>query len=229
MPKCFNFAAARDWLYRQAFSRAGLRSTTTDLGEGTVMHCWVPKAHSPSKPNLLLIHGIGANAMWQWADFISPLIPHFNLYVPDLVFYGDSYTVRPERSEAFQARCVMGVMEAQGVLIKTMSVAGISYGGFVAYSMAAQFRERVERVVLCCAGVCMEEKDMEEGLFQVKSVDEAVSILLPQTPEMVKQLMRLTFVKANYKGIPSCFLSDFIDVSRPWPSPLHAWLIARGN
>ncbi|XP_062149399.1 uncharacterized protein LOC133858004 isoform X1 [Alnus glutinosa] len=212
MPKCFNFAAARDWLYRQAFSRAGLRSTTTDLGEGTVMHCWVPKAHSPSKPNLLLIHGIGANAMWQWADFISPLIPHFNLYVPDLVFYGDSYTVRPERSEAFQARCVMGVMEAQGVLIKTMSVAGISYGGFVAYSMAAQFRDRVERVVLCCAGVCMEEKDMEEGLFQVKSVDEAVSILLPQTPEMVKQLMRLTFVKANYKGIPSCFLSDFIDM-----------------
>ncbi|KAE7998055.1 hypothetical protein FH972_002633 [Carpinus fangiana] len=209
MPKCFSFTATRDWLHRHAFSKAGLRSTTTDLGDGTVMHCWVPKAYSPSKPNLVLIHGVGANAMWQWADFISPLIPHFNVYVPDLVFYGDSYTVRPERSEAFQARCLMGVLEAQGV-VKTVHVAGISYGGFVAYSMAAQFRERVERVVLCCAGVCMEEKDMDEGLFVVKSVDEAASILLPRTPEKMRQLLRLTFFKVNYKGVPSCFLNDFI-------------------
>lgn len=226
MTKCFSFTATRDWLHRQAFSKAGLRSTTTDLGDGTVMHCWVPKAYSPSKPNLVLIHGVGANAMWQWADFINPLIPHFNVYVPDLVFYGDSYTVRPERSEAFQARCLMGVLEAQGV-VKTVHVAGISYGGFVAYSMAAQFRERVERVVLCCAGVCMEEKDMDEGLFTVKSVDEAVSILLPRTPEKMRQLMRLTFFKINYKGVPSCFLNDFIHVSRSLVSAELTFLVYR--
>ncbi|KAF5480867.1 hypothetical protein F2P56_001576 [Juglans regia] len=209
MPKCFSFAVAGNWCYRYAFSNAGLRSTTTDLGDGTVMHCWVPKLHSQSKPNLLLIHGVGANAMWQWNNFISSLTPHFNVYVPDLVFFGDSYSTRSERSEAFQARCVMAVMEAQG-LVKTMSVAGISYGGIVAYSMAAQFGERVERLVLCCAGVCMEDKDMEEGMFQVKNVDEAISILLPRSPEKMRELMRLTFVKPNFKAVPSCFLNDFI-------------------
>lgn len=104
----------------------------------------------------------------------------------------------------------MGLMEANGV--RKMTVAGISYGGFVAYSMAAQFPEKVEKVVVCCAGVCMEEKDMDEGLFQVKSVDEAVSILLPQTPEKMKQLIKLTFVKPM-KVLPSCFLKDYIDVS----------------
>lgn len=91
-------------------------------------------------------------------------------------------------------------------------VVGISYGGFVGYSMAAQFPTVVDRLVLCCAGVCMEEKDMEEGLFQVKSVEEAMSILLPQTPEKVRDLMRLSFVKPA-KVMPSCFLEDFIDVS----------------
>lgn len=211
MGKCFSFIATRDWLYRCSFSNAGLKSTTTDLGEGTIMHCWVPKVYKGSKPTLLLIHGIGANAMWQWNDFISPLIAHFNVYVPDLVFFGDSYTTRPDRSESFQARCVMGLMEAQGVA-RTMSVVGMSYGGFVAYSMAAQYKERVKRVVLCCAGVSLEDKDMDEGLFQVRSVDEAVSILLPQNPEQVKQLMKLTFVKPNYKGVPSCCLNDFIDM-----------------
>ena len=104
----------------------------------------------------------------------------------------------------------MAVMEAHGV--SRMNVVGLSYGGFVAYSMAAQFPESVERLVLCCAGVCLEDKDMEEGMFKVRSVEEAVSILLPQTPEKVRELVKLTFVKP-VKFLPTCFLNDFIDVS----------------
>lgn len=104
----------------------------------------------------------------------------------------------------------MRAMEAMGV--RRMSVVGLSYGGFVGYSMAAQFPEAVERVVIGCAGVCLEEKDMDEGLFKVKSVDEAIAILLAQTPEKLRELMRLSFYKPA-KNVPSCFLSDFIDVS----------------
>ncbi|KAK6150401.1 hypothetical protein DH2020_015333 [Rehmannia glutinosa] len=210
MAKCFSFTASRDWCYRCSFSTAGLKSTTTDLGDGTVIHCWGPKTHRPNKPTLLLIHGIGANAMWQWNDFVSPLASKFNVYVPDLLFFGESYTTRPERSEAFQAESVMRAMEAMGVRGR-MRVVGLSYGGFVAYSMAAQFPDAVERVVIGCAGVCLEEKDMEDGLFRVKSVDEAIGILLAQTPEKLRELMRLSFYKP-VKNVPSCFLSDFIDV-----------------
>ncbi|KAL5556108.1 hypothetical protein UlMin_038344 [Ulmus minor] len=208
MARCFSLTAMRDRCFRYSFSTAGLKSTTTDLGDGTFMHCWVPKWRKENKPTLLLVHGIGANAMWQWNDFISPLVSHFNLYIPDLLFFGDSHTTRPERSEAFQARCVAALMESHGV--KSMNVIGISYGGFVGYSLAAQFKERVDRLVICCAGVCMEEKDMEKGLFQVKSVDEAVGILLPRTPEKVRDLIRLSFYKP-IKGVPSCFLDDFIE------------------
>ncbi|XVF58998.1 hypothetical protein PTKIN_Ptkin07bG0238600 [Pterospermum kingtungense] len=209
MAKCLSFTATRDWCYRYRFSNAGLRSSTTDLGDGTVMHAWAPKTHIQSKPTLVLVHGIGANAMWQWNDFISPLMSRFNVYVPDLLFFGESYTTRPERSEQFQAQCVMRVMEAHGVSV--MSVVGISYGGFVGYSMAAQFKERVEKLVLCCAGVCLEEKDMDEGMFKVRSVDEAVSILLPQTPDKIRELMKTSFYKPT-RGIPTCFLNDFIQV-----------------
>ncbi|KAI5324650.1 PREDICTED: monoacylglycerol lipase [Prunus dulcis] len=209
MPGCFSLTASRDRCFRYSFSSHGLKSTTTDLGEGTIMHCWVPKSHSQSKPTLLLIHGIGANAMWQWHEFVAPLASRFNLYIPDLIFFGDSFSTRPDRSETFQAQCVVGLLEAHGV--KKMSVAGISYGGFVAYSMAAQFGERIERLVLCCAGVCTEEKDMEKGMFQVRSVEEAVSILLPQRPQQVRQLLKISFHKPA-KNVPSCFLNDFIEV-----------------
>ncbi|XP_009789417.1 uncharacterized protein LOC107783584 [Nicotiana tabacum] len=209
MAKCCSFTASRNWCFKYSFSNSGLKSSTTDLTDGTIMHCWIPKTHKEKKPTLVLIHGIGANAMWQWNEFISPLSSRFNLYVPDLLFFGESYTTRPERSEFFQAQCVMRIMEVYGV--KKMTVVGLSYGGFVGYSMAVQFPEAVERVILGCSGVCLDEKDMEKGMFQVKSVDEAVSILLPQTPEKLRQLMKLSFYKPAQK-VPSCFLNDFIDV-----------------
>ncbi|XP_042023402.1 putative aminoacrylate hydrolase RutD [Salvia splendens] len=210
MGKCFSFTSSRDKCYRWSFSSAGLRSLTANLGDGTFIHSWGPKAHKPNKPTLVLLHGIGANAMWQWGDFVSPLSTKFNVYVPDLLFFGDSYTSRPERGEGFQAECVYRALVAAGVRGR-MSVVGLSYGGFVAYSMAALFPEAVERVVIGCAGVCLEERDMEEGMFRVRSVEEAIEILLAQTPEKLRELMRLSFYKPA-KNVPSCFLADFIHV-----------------
>lgn len=94
--------------------------------------------------------------------------------------------------------------------MKKMSVVGLSYGGFVAYDMAARYRECVEKVVICCAGVCLEEKDLKEGLFVVSNVDDAAKILLPQTAEQMRALMGYTFVKTPAKVLPSCLLTDFI-------------------
>ncbi|KAF8377316.1 hypothetical protein HHK36_030691 [Tetracentron sinense] len=210
MGKCFSFTALRNWCYRRSFANSGLRSTITDLGDGTVMHCWVPKTHKENKPTLLLVHGFGANAMWQWNDLLGEyFISHFNIYVPDLLFFGDSVTTRPERTESFQAQCVMRVMEAHGV--SRMILIGISYGGLVGYSLASQFPDAVERLVLCCAGVCLEEKDAREGQLKVWNSEEAESILLPQTPEKARELMQYSFFKP-LKIMPSCFLRDFIDV-----------------
>lgn len=207
---CFSFTASRDWFFRYSFSNASLRCIAIDIGHTTVMQCWVPKNRKPSKPNLLLLHGFGANAMWQFGEHLRHFTSRFNVYVPDLLFFGGSYTALPERTEAFQARCLMRLMEVHGV--RRMSVVGISYGGFVAYSLAVQFPKEVEKLVLCCTGVCVEEKDMEEGLFPVKNIDEAAEILLPQTPEKLRELLRFSFVKP-ITVVPSCFLSDFIQVS----------------
>lgn len=210
MSRCFSFTESKNSCYRSAFTKWGLRSTTTDLKDGTIMHCWVPKALGECKPNLLLIHGLGANALWQWADVVRHFIPFFNVYVPDLVFFGESVTTRPDRTESFQAQCVMRVMEAQSV--RKLSVVGLSYGGFVGYSVASQYPEAVERVVVCGSGICMEEKDLREGVFKVSDLEEAVTILVPQTPEKLRELTGYTFFRPPPVGlVPSCLLADFID------------------
>ncbi|XP_030537269.2 monoacylglycerol lipase ABHD6-like [Rhodamnia argentea] len=209
MSKCFSFTASRDWFYRYWFTKSGLRSVSTGLGDGTIMHCWVPKSRKPSKPNLVLVHGFGANAMWQYAEALHHFTPRYNVYVPDLIFFGRSYTSLPDRTESFQARCLMRLMGLQGV--ERMSMVGISYGGFVAYSMAVQYPQALDRLVLCCTGVCLEEKDLKAGLFPVKSLEEAKRVLMPQTPEKLRELMRVSFVRPA-TGVPSFFLSDFIKV-----------------
>ncbi|KAL2317699.1 hypothetical protein Fmac_031575 [Flemingia macrophylla] len=207
----FSVTETRNRCYRSAFSGSGLRSTVTDLKDGSVMQCWVPKALSEAKPNLLLIHGFGANALWQWGDIIRHVTPLFNVYVPDLLFFGASYSTRRDRTDRFQAECVVRVMEAQGV--RRVSLVGFSYGGFVAYCMAAMCGDvLVEKVVVCGSGVCMEERDLKEGLFPVTDLDEAADILVPRTPSKLLQLVRYTFFKPPpLAWLPSCFLHDFIE------------------
>ncbi|CAI0447822.1 unnamed protein product [Linum tenue] len=213
MPACFSLTETRNWCYRSAFSSSGLRSTVSDLQDGTVIHCWVPKSPDPTKPNLLLIHGFGANALWQWGDVIRHFVPHFNLYVPDLVFFGDSFTTRPDRTEGFQARSLMRALQRQPSPVRKLSVVGLSYGGFVGYSMAAQFRDAVDRVVICCSGVCMEEKDLkEDGIFSVSDLEEAAKILVPQCPDKLRELVGYAFFRPPPVGLlPPCLLTDFIE------------------
>ncbi|TKY71469.1 Monoacylglycerol lipase ABHD6 [Spatholobus suberectus] len=52
---------------------------------------------------------------------------------------------------------------------------------------------------------------MENGLFRVSSLDEASSILVPQTPDKLRELMKLSFVRPA-RGVPTWFLQDFIHV-----------------
>lgn len=210
-----SFAAARDRCFSRRFLRAGLRPlaiplpTGVDDDAGTTVHVWVP-ANPPRNP-LLLLHGFGASATWQWAPYLRPLIAAgYDPIVPDLLFFGDSCTLAADRSEVFQATAVKAAMDAIGV--RRFDVVGVSYGGFVAYRMAAMYPEAVDRAVMVCAGVCLEETDLAAGLFPVAGVAEAAELLVPSRPADVRRLVHLTFVRPP-PIMPSCFLRDYINVS----------------
>ncbi|KAJ4884695.1 alpha/beta-Hydrolases superfamily protein [Raphanus sativus] len=213
MASCFTFSGAIEKKYNSGFKKSGLQSVPIDVNDGTKVHFWVSKTRVESKPNLLLIHGLGPSAIWQWYRVARRLSPHFNLFIPDLVFFGGSYTTRPERTEVFQAETLMRALQKQSV--KRFSLVGLSYGGFVGYRMAAMFGDAVERVVICCAAVCMEENDMgEASVFKVSDIDEASKILVPDSVEKLRELMGYIFYKpflALAKLVPTYVLHDFIE------------------
>ncbi|XP_066350070.1 uncharacterized protein [Miscanthus floridulus] len=207
-----SFAAARDRFLRGRFLSAGLRPFSVHLpspaGTSTVVHLWAPPR--PARRPVLLLHGFGASATWQWAPYLRSLLAAgLDPIVPDLLFFGASSSTVPDRSDTFQARTVKAAMDGMGV--RRFAVVGVSYGGFVGYRMAAMYPEAVERVVLVSSGVCLEEGDLAAGLFPVADVGEAAELLVPRRPAEVRRLVKLTFVRPP-PIMPSCFLKDYINV-----------------
>jgi pimeloyl-ACP methyl ester carboxylesterase len=205
---------ARDRCYTRAFRSAGLRPTAVPLADGAVLHFWLPPPAAGSRHPILLLHGFGASATWQWAPFLRPLLAAgLAPYVPDLVFFGASASPAADRSPAYQAACVAAAMAALLGAPQRYSVVGVSYGGFVAYHLAHAFPATVDRLVLVAAGLCLEEADLSAGLFAVEDIAQAASLLLPQQPEDLRKLVGLTFSRPP-RFMPSCFIRDYIRVGK---------------
>jgi pimeloyl-ACP methyl ester carboxylesterase len=100
-------------------------------------------------PPLVLVHGLSASGRW-WSRNVPDFARHYRVYVVDLIGFG-----RSRRAGAFS------LAEAAGRLVDWMATLGIvrtslighSMGGLIAAELAADFPERVERLVLVDAAV----------------------------------------------------------------------------
>jgi len=110
---------------------------------------------------LVMIHGLGASARW-WDRNVRALARHFRVYVIDLVGFGDSRCGQPfVLGEA--ATCLAKWMDAVGIHQATLIAH--SMGGFIAADLAAEFPERVERLVLVDAAVVPFETNILQNGF----------------------------------------------------------------
>lgn len=205
---CFSFVSFRNKRLYRAFLNAGLNARLLEVDNETTMHCWCPKERDIQKPNLVLIHGFGTNAMWQWYPQIEHFIKSFNVYVPDLVFFGESITRGSGRSELFQAESIMKMLKKLSV--GRFSVVGTSYGGFVAYHLSYKYPEDVEKVVIASSGVYKKAKDNEE-LLQRAAVQNVSDLLLPQSADNLRTLIRLSVYKVPHIMLPNFVLNDYIE------------------
>jgi len=158
-----------DAYFRRRFAAAGLVEASVPLDDGTTtVHCWrfPPGADgvTDARPVLVLLHGFGPPATWQWRRQVGPLSRRFRLVVPDLLFFGGSSSTSEAArvSEAHQAEAVAKLVAAvvpAGAAAR-VSVAGTSYGGFVAYHVARLLGPgAVERVVIASSDLLKADAD----------------------------------------------------------------------
>ncbi|XP_048332488.1 uncharacterized protein LOC107420058 isoform X2 [Ziziphus jujuba] len=191
---------------RRCFTASGLSPQAVDVDNETTIHFWGPSKNT-QKSSLVLIHGYGPVALWQWRKQVQFFSPKFNVYVPDLLFFGGSTTKSPERSEIFQAVSVVKLLEKLGV--ERFSVMGTSYGGFVAYHIARMWPERVEKVVIASSGVNMRRRHNEELVKRAK-LEKIEDLMLPATTNQFRALMSLAVFK-RHNMVPDFLLNDVIN------------------
>lgn len=154
-----------------------------------------------------MLHGFGPSTIWQWGYQAKTLSSYFNLYIPDLIFFGGSTTESSERSEVFQAVCMGKLLEKLGV--ERYSVMGTSYGGFVAYNMAKMFGDRIEKVVLASTAINKRRTDNVEMLKRAK-LEKIEDLMLPKTAAQLRRLLELAVL--NHPAyMPEFLLNDFIN------------------
>ncbi|KAF9680934.1 hypothetical protein SADUNF_Sadunf06G0173200 [Salix dunnii] len=233
-PSFLSFASLYSFYLRHCFTSSGLSQKSINIGDETTIHFWAPTQLRQSKPNLVFIHGFGPVSLWQWRQqginlelpfseiirtrqsskrnccvgLVQFFAPDFNLYVPDLIFFGDSTTKSSERSEIFQAESVAKLLETLGV--EKYSLVGTSYGGFVSYHIARMFPERVEKVVIASSGVNMKKKNNEELVKRAK-LEKIDDLMLPQKPSDLRALLGVAVSKPSLLMVPDFFLNDLIN------------------
>ncbi|WVZ74006.1 hypothetical protein U9M48_022242 [Paspalum notatum var. saurae] len=204
---------------------------------GTTMHVWAPKHHvgkkgttispleppsaaakkpagerrrkkSPeSRPNVVLIHGFAAEGNVTWQFNFGVLVSRYNLYIPDLMFFGKSSTASADRSPDFQARCVAGALARLGVA--RCDVVGFSYGGMVAFKLAEARPELVRSLCVSGSVVAMTDAVNRETMDRLGAGSSA-ELLMPETLKGLKALLSISMHKKMW--FPDRFYKDYLKV-----------------
>ncbi|KAL6633691.1 hypothetical protein ACP70R_026362 [Stipagrostis hirtigluma subsp. patula] len=231
-----NFIEAQKPILTRLMKMAGLRPIAIELEPGTTMNIWAPKHHvvkkgtiistiqpaadadekrggrkrrrSPeSRPNVVLIHGFAAEGNVTWQFNFGVLVSRYNLYIPDLMFFGKSSTASADRSPDFQAECVAAALARLGVA--RCDVVGFSYGGMVAFKLAEARPELVRSLCVSGSVVAMTEAVNKETMERLGAGSSA-ELLMPETLKGLKALLSISMYKKMW--FPDRFYKDYLKV-----------------
>lgn len=154
-----------------------------------------------SKPTIVLIHGYTAS-LYVWKT-VAPMLADAGFHIVALDLLGFGYSEKPswfDYAISSQARVVARFMNRLG--IGRATIVGSSYGGAVAATLALDYPERVEKLVLVDT-VCNDNLKNHPilKLAAVPGVGEALTPFLIDSRAFQRYRMRGTLAPANHELI----------------------------
>ncbi|CAO2179034.1 unnamed protein product [Urochloa humidicola] len=220
-----NLVEAQKPLLHFLVRRAGLRQHTVDVdGAGTVITFWVPKDKVPNekptvrdeklppapapepakkkqdRPAVVLVHGFAAEGIVTWQFQVGALAKHYDVYVPDLLYFGGSTSPSTDRSPGFQAECLATALRKLGV--GPCAVVGFSYGGMVSFKMAEAHPDLVRWLVVSGSVLAMTDSISEAALERI-GVASSTELLLPDSVRGLKALLSIATYRKLWFPIAS--------------------------
>ncbi|CAA7022158.1 unnamed protein product [Microthlaspi erraticum] len=218
-----NFVESQKTLLYGLMKLAGVVPYTVEIEPGTKMNFWIPKEtlkkskksdknsdvqpKKPTKPAILFIHGFGVEGIVTWQFQVGSLGKKYSVYIPDLLFFGGSYSDKPERSPAFQAQCLVKSLRILGV--EKFVLVGFSYGGIVAFKIAEEYPEMVRAMVVSGSILTMTDTFSESNLNRL-GFKSSADLLLPTSVKGLKTLFTMSVHRPMW--FPNWLYKDYMEV-----------------
>lgn len=172
--------------------RAGMMEKVLELPDGGRLHYWDRGEGEP----LILIHGLGGDAMMNWKEQMLSFDSHYRVIAPDLLWFGDSSS-GAQKNLLTQAEALFALMDH--LKIEKTHVVGHSYGGFVAYKMMDSNIQRLKSMTLVSSpGPILQDSELYE-LLERFGVEKLENLFVPEKPADLRVLNQGIF----YKPIPA--------------------------
>lgn len=185
--------------------RRGIAPNSVRIGDANVHYYEGGRGDGPP---VVLLHGFGASSVWQWHEQIGPLARRHRVIMPDLLWFGGSWSKRREFSVDYQIQVMIELLDHLG--IEQAHFVGISYGGIVAHELAASYPERVAKLVILDSPGRVYTADDHVAMLQRFNVSDVGELLVPDSPEDVQVLMQLGYHKPP--KVPGWVQSQVLDV-----------------
>ncbi|KAL5211937.1 hypothetical protein ABZP36_022784 [Zizania latifolia] len=163
------------------------------------------KKSPESRPNVVLIHGFAAEGIVTWQFNFGVLVSRYNLYIPDMLFFGKSTTASADRSPEFQAECLAKALARLGVA--RCDVVGFSYGGMVAFKLAETRPDLVRSLAVSGSVVAMTDAVNSATMARLGAGSSA-ELLMPETLKGLKALLSISMYKKMW--FPDRFYKDYL-------------------
>ena len=151
------------------------------------------EAGDSSAPPLILIHGFASSTLVWSKVFLKLADAGYRVIAPDMLGYG--YTSKPRNGQYTiegQARMINGLMDRLG--IGRATVIGSSYGGAVAATVALDYPDRIEKLIL--VGAVNNNEPLQFNLmrlFGARLVGDVVSPLLIGSRRLLRMRMKRVY------------------------------------
>ena len=162
--------------------RAGGTEKMLTLSDGGQLHYWERGEGEP----LILIHGLGGDALMNWKEQMLDFNPEYKVIAPDLLWFGQSKSPNAQRSLSSQSDALFALMDHLG--IDQAHVVGHSYGGFVAYKMMNEHQDRIKSLTLISSpGPIISDMELF-NLTRRFETDSLETLFVPESPVGLKKL-----------------------------------------
>ena len=157
------------------------------------------------KPAMLLLHGFGANAEYQWFMQLGTLKDDYRLIMPNLIGFGETRSNLEKATVISQMDMLCHLLDHMN--IEECTIMGASYGGLIGAELARRKRLRIKQLVMMGAPVKYiydEDRERVKAYYKIDSIPE---LFVPTSARGLRHLISASNGKKN--RIPVFFLNPF--------------------